>query len=469
MKRRELLKLLPVTLAGMAGFPGKCISGDDRPLGLQFTGGMRLLFERIKNTQSEEMLEASYRIARTIGNGGACHRVWETGHHVSFDFWPDRPGDTDIFERESKPPGKGDLLLANRGGGPPMKKNRDNGVFIVGGCTPWGGSDIRNAELLRPEVQQLTIRPYADIWIETFDTAYGAFVRVPGETAPLGPVTGALGMLTFWMMLSDAARVLAREGHVFEVFGDEPALGGDEETVSLSRPLGDRYYDIVLGQHRAIDDEFEAVDTIAAMAVHSALTGGRVYCYSRYEEGLCLEAVERRAGLALTYGLWGPPDDIRVSKYTIVDRVSDEMEPVEETFRPTGNDTIIMGIASPDDPDDLACLELFRKAGMGVAAIGPATRNGVVPPGRTVPGEADVHVGAGCDTYGLFALPGIRRKVSPTSGLIQNQVFWAVCCQIAERIVERTGEAPGIYLNGGLKGGMEKLVASLRAFRKRGY
>ena len=74
-----------------------------------------------------------------------------------------------------------------------------------------------------------------------------------------------------------------------------------------------------------------------------------------------------------------------------------------------------------------------------------------------------------CDTYGLFALPGIKRKICPTSGLINNQIFWAVCCQIAEQIIERTGNAPGIYLSGALKGGMDKLNEVKRLYRERGY
>ncbi|MDP2984269.1 MAG: hypothetical protein Q8O92_13190 [Candidatus Latescibacter sp.] len=469
MKRRTLLKLISMALYGAAGLPETCPAGVTKPLGLQYLEKMRQIFEKIKSTQSEEMLEASYRIADTIKKGKKCHRVWETGHSVNNDFWPNRPGDTNIFENKTIPYEKDDLLLANRGGGSGMENNHKKGVFIIGGCTPWGGSDIQYAELLLPEVQSLKICPYADIWIETFDTAYGAFIHVPGETAPLGPVTGALGMMTFWIMMSDTARILARDAVSFAVYGDEPPIGGTKFKANLSRPLGELYYDTALQQHKAIEDEFVSINEIATMAVHAVLTGGRVYCYSRYEDALCLEAVERRAGLALTYGLWGPPDNIKIAKYTIVDRVTDEKKVVDEAFKPTGNDIVIMGTAYPDNAEDIECLELFKKSGMGTAVIGPTTRNGIVPDGRTVCKEADVHVGAGCDSYGLFALPGIQRKVSPTSGLIQNQIFWAICGQIAEQIVERTGNAPGIFLNGGLKGGMEKLVAVRRTFRQRGY
>ena len=73
------------------------------------------------------------------------------------------------------------------------------------------------------------------------------------------------------------------------------------------------------------------------------------------------------------------------------------------------------------------------------------------------------------DTYGVFALPGIKKKIAPTSGPINNQIFWAVCFQIAEQIIERTGNTPAIYLSGALKGGMDKLNEVKRLYKERGY
>jgi len=270
-------------------------------------------------------------------------------------------------------------------------------------------------------------------------------------------------MMTLWMMVSDAARILAMDGRTFNVFGDEPPLKPGDVNVEMSRPLGEVYYNTAIGQQRAIEDEFEKLDGIASMAVHAVFTGGRVYVYSRYERNLSAEGTVRRGGLALTNGVYGTPDDLRLMDDPI------QLGKIDLTFKPTDRDMVIMGINEPDDPDDLASLDLFRKAGMGVCAIGPATRGGVAPSGRTVPKEVDIYTGSMCDTYGLFALPGIRRKVAPTSGLIMNQIFWAANCQIAEQIIERTGNAPCVYLSGALKGGMEKLDENKRILRERGY
>ena len=105
---------------------------------------------------------------------------------------------------------------------------------------------------------------------------------------------------------------------------------------------------------------------------------------------------------------------------------------------------------------------------MGVAAIGPETCDGKIPE-NAISKKVDLYAGAMMDTYGLFALPGIKRKVAPTSGLVNNQIFWSVCCQIAEQILERTGNAPVIFLSGALKGGLERLDGDKEVYLKRGY
>ena len=61
-----------------------------------------------------------------------------------------------------------------------------------------------------------------------------------------------------------------------------------------------------------------------------------------------------------------------------------------------------MGIYLPGDEVDLKMLDTYRKTGMKIAAIGPATRDGKLPEGKTVPHEADYHLGFMCDTYGIF-------------------------------------------------------------------
>jgi len=462
MKRRDAVKLIPLSIAGILGLPGMVAANREKPLGLQYTCKVRDLLAKIKSTQSEEMLEVSYRIAGTIKNGRKCYVDWDIGHSNQYDIWQERPGHTDIL-RYGIPDDveKGDLLLCNSYN-PDLEKLHKKGAFLIGGPRPWGGDNI-GTELLRPEFQKMKISPYADIWIELYATSYGAIINVPGEIAPMGPVSGVVGMMTLWMMVSDTARILAADGIPFTVFGDEPNLKKDMVNVDINRTLGDVYYDIAVNQQKVIDKQFDTVNRIAAMAVHSALTGGRVYVYSRYSNNLCAEGTVRRGGLGLTFGVYGPSDNLMLMDDPL------QRGKADLSFKPTEKDTIIMGIGKPDDPDDLASLDMFKKSGAGTAAIGPRTRNDKVPSGRTVPKEVDVYMGDMMDTYGLFALPGSEKKVAPTSGLINNQIFWTICCQIAEQIIERTGNTPGIYLSGALKGGMEKLDEVKQLYKERGY
>jgi len=92
-----------------------------------------------------------------------------------------------------------------------------------------------------------------------------------------------------------------------------------------------------------------------------------------------------------------------------------------------------------------------------------------LPDGRTVPKEADVHIGRMCDTYGIYAVPGFKRKVCPTSGACLNQLYWSVCMEIMEGIIRRTGNVPGVYLTGAVEGGIDHLNRVNAIYEERGY
>ena len=93
---------------------------------------------------------------------------------------------------------------------------------------------------------------------------------------------------------------------------------------------------------------------------------------------------------------------------------------------------------------------------MKTASLGIMTRAMRKPDGRTVPKETDIHAGRMCDTYGLFAIPGLEQKISPTSGVLMNQLFWATMMESIEQFKVRTGgDIPGGYFSAALKGGRE--------------
>ena len=462
MRRRSFIKTVPLSLAGLAALPELSFSSQACPLGLQYMKLIRERLEKIRATQSDEMLEASYHMANAIKSGKKACFLWDIGHSTNYDLWPGRPGFPDfLIKGIPGNPGKGDVILANCWDDN-LKSYHDKGAFLIGGGRPWGGDNI-GCELLKPEVQAMKIKPFADMWIELYHTSYGAVLTIPGETAPMGPASGAVGMMTLWMMISDIARLLVADGKKFDVMGDEPELKKDAPTVNLNSPLANAYYETAMKQFDAIEKQFDTVEKIARMAVHATLTGGRVYVYSLDKENLCAEGTVRRGGLGLTFGVYGTAD-----KMTLMD------DPLQRgdrdpKFTPTDKDVVIMGIGMPDSPDDLAVLDMLKKTGAGVCAIGPCTRNGEIPNGRTIPKEVDIYIGDMMDTYGIFALPGIKKKISPTSGLMNTQIFWTVCAQIADQIYQRTGNAPGVFLSGALKGGMEKLNEVKRVYKERGY
>ena len=453
MIRRDAIKTLSFISACIPGLSKIAFSAetDSWPICLEYLTQVVELLDKIRQNELDNLLEASHNIARTYKNSGNCFCQWETGHSFDGDMFPNRHGDTDIFTMgytmgsPSVEPKENDLLMINvlR---KPLEDPRKKGIFVIGGPTPWCG-DTDQIELLTERNRNLKIKKYSDIWIEFYITTYGALIWLPGETAPLGPVSGALGIVTYWAMIADAVRLLAREGIYVNVKGDEPKLGGTVSYVSLTKPLAEDYFEKSIRQIGQIEAEFGTVKQIAGAAVDRILSGGKLYVYSRYREALSAEANAKRGGLALINTTYAE----------------------DKNFKGNDKDFMIMGIYQPDDEVDLQMLQKYRKSGMKIASIGPATRGGKTPGGKTVSGETDFHLGLMCDTYGLFAVPGVNKKICPTSGLLVNLMFWATIIQIAEEIMVRTGDTPGVLSTGALKGGGDQRRRRTEMVRIRGY
>ena len=469
MKRRDAILLFPISLAGVAGMARQVVGGEmdaekerednDEPLSLQYSKKVRERLSWIHENSTENLMEAAYAIARTVENGGQCYQVsWDAGH-TEADSWPGRNGEPEIFSQsfDIKKAKKDDLLLTS-GQTPYTEELGGKGIFLIGCPSPWSG-DARYPELLRDDVKKLTLRPYADIFIENNATTLGGLVYVKGMPAPIGPVSGLVGKTTIWMMLADTCRILARKGISRPVKGDEPKLKGDTVDyktfpgwVKLNEPLMDDYFCEVMKQLELVFAELGTIRKIAAMAVDSVLNHGRIYGYSLYSS-IAGEASTRRSGLSITEGVYGSTLDTPEKR---------------KSFRGTSKDCVIMGITKPDDATDLAFLDLFRERGMKVASLGPMTRSIQVPQGRTVPKETDYHAGRMCDTYGLFAVPGFEQRICPTSGVVLDHLFWCTMMEVVEQYIERTGgDVPGVFFSAALKGGMEHMFRMIEVYRER--
>lgn len=484
MKRRDAVRIIPAAFAGLTarstmGLTEMMCRNDKpgcagQPLAVRYLDKVRDMLTTIRETQSDTMLEAAYLIARTIKNKGTCWYSWDMGHSVTSDIFPGRPGvpafvTVGFDSRKAK---KGDCMLASiwsgatayisgmgfkEGEEKPKEIEpadvKDQGVLIIGSASPWG-LDAKGPEAIVYDSAKHAIKPSAALWIETNITKLGAVMELPGAGAPIGPVSGIIGMATYWMIAADVCRILARDGISLAVDGDEPDLGKDVPRIGLNAPLMDDYFAMFMRQHEMIGAEMGDIRKTAALAIDTVLNGGKVYCYSRDRNNLAYESQTRRGGLALTRGMFDENGKISV---------------FGEPFKGTSNDIVIMGIDRPDHDTDLRHLDEFRSAGCKVIAIGPMTRDGKIPGGRTVPKEADIHLGLMCDTYGLYAVPGFKRKICPTSGAMLNQLFWATCLEIAEGIVTRTGNVPGVYLTGAVTGGLDHLARVNLKYEERGY
>ena len=456
MNRRAMLTRATLACAALGGAPRAASAKEERPLGLRYLDTTRELLTDIRETETDMLLEAAYHVAATVKRGNTCFSQWDMGHNIAFDLFPDRHGDPGLFVTgfDEDAAREGDLLLVSIISRP-MDDPHEKGMFVIGGPAPWSG-ETPNPELLRPQNRALKYRHFSDLWIDTGISTHGAVMWLPGSSVPTGPTSGVLGLTTFWMIAADAVRMLSRDGVQVTVAGDEPPLGENATYVSPDAPLGRAYFAEAMRQISAIEAEFGTVERIAELAVDTVLAGGHVYNYSTHPNSLSYESVYRRGGLLLN----------RSVKAGDIGPVGG---PHFGNFEGTAGDLVIMGVWQPDEPRNLRDLAAFRKRGMNVVSIGTTTRDGRVPEGDTVPGLADMHLGAMCDTYGLFAIPGVARKVCPTSGLLINQMFYAVQMQIAEKIMERTGNVPRIDANAAMIGGLDKRRRDLEIIRMRGY
>ena len=376
------------------------------------------------------------------------------GHNQGFDFYEGRNGAPTFFTQglrldEAR---AGDLHLVNHPTG--NQEVLDKGLFVIAGPDPYS-LDGRGDEPFRNDLKHFRHRHHADLWIETGITRLGAIMEVPGSVVRMGPVSGIVGMTTFWMMVADACRILARKGVSSPVMGDEPDISTADVPdwhynypVDTRNPLMDLYFETLLDHLTEVRGEYGRMREVAALVVDALLDGGRVFCYSRNRNQLAVEGNTRRGGLAMFNGIFDGGDE----------REFNYVHAANEGITLTDRDCVVMGFTRPDDPVDLDNLDRFRKIGMKIAAIGPPTRDWHVPEGSTIPKEVRPHLGDMIDTYGLFRVPGFRQKVCPTSGAVVNQIYWATCMEIVEQFMARTGgDVPAAFANVAIRGGRNEM------------
>ncbi len=181
MNRRETLKLLPLSRPAAAAVsvrsaPRRCrsaarLSGSHPDAGDHRTHQGHPVRRHPRNGPPRSR----------CGQGGA-EVLHQLGHGPPDDLRHlSRPsGDTDIFVKDLPATAeKGDMVITNAGRigssreQPPRAPRQ--GRVRRGGPRSWGG-DCAGSELIVPDIRKLKLRPFADLWIDLFETAYGAVV-----------------------------------------------------------------------------------------------------------------------------------------------------------------------------------------------------------------------------------------------------------------------------------------------------
>ena len=439
MKRREAVRLIPLTLAGLGNLVHQVGGAEtmkgwgELPPVSQYYKNILGMLQHVRETQSENLLESAYVISRKILKGNNIWLSWDQGHSNSAEMFPGRNG-FPLFCNlgyDMKKAKNGDLLMISRiisreGFADLAKKD----IFVIGAPSPWSGDAIGAKEYIKPDIQKLQIHSYSKIWIETGIDVFGGKIYIPGQIAPTGPVSGPLFITIMYMIFADVCRILAIEGKPVPVDGDEPKLSGKKDVnwIDLADPLMDNFLDQIKREMELIGSELGEVRKIASMVVDTLLGGGKVYYYSRYRQSFATETTGRRSGFTFANAL------------------------TDDNIEGTSKDCVVMGVYKPDDEADLKNLDKFKKIGMRVASIGPICRDYVIPQGRAVHKETEAHVGRMMDTYGYFAIPGFEKKVCPTSGIMNFTIHWTIGLEIIRQIQERTGgNLPSQNLSGALK------------------
>ena len=398
-----MLRVIPLTAAGFAGTARNGMTqetvnrpvseGKPESMALRYLHASRDKLRWMHENQAAFLMEGAYAIAATVKRGGHCWSNWNMGHNTGFDLYPERNGEPEMFTvgYNAEKAVKGDLLLMSYYSGS-MEDVVKKGVFVIGGPDPYS-LDGHGEEPFRSDLVNARFRQYANLWIDTGMTRADGALEIPGSKSRICPVSPVLGMTSFWMMMADACRILARDGSVVKVMGDEPPLSNEpvqsweiNALVSLDQPLMERYFQRLMEQQAAIEAEMGKIHKAAALVVDTVLGGGVAYCYSRARNQLAVEGNTRRGGLAIFNGL---ADGGEEKDFFFINTLV--------PARPLSKkDCVIMGFTRPDDPVDLDNLGRFRKAGMKIVSIGPLTprlqnsRRADRPEGNRYPYRADV-------------------------------------------------------------------------------
>ena len=443
MKRRYFVKNVfagaGACLAGCSVSQGQPQPGKmpPEPYGAQYYKKACEIWERESSTELPLITEAADRAAWSLKNGRRLHSHVIFGHMLDAEFRQDRAGNPNYLpnwtrntpDEEYDAIGDGDFLLFDYSK-KRVRAARDSGVFTVGirvpylpnaTCPPgvlFGGYSLYDGSSTE-ECSSIVLTsgvPFTDGVL---------FVpEIPAVRAcPISPQGAGI----FYWMLTAAIAMRVKGGS---------ADGSGEKALE--------YINSVRERGAGIRADLDHIDEAAKAMTGCVARGGRYWNFSHGCE-FAIENYIRASGIAMSQLI--TPDDMA------------------EKVKP-GDFAVIAGEFS-DVRENADMAKALKSKGVKVISIGPAHTEG--SSGDDLSTISDWHIDT-CspEREGVVSIPGIDRKICPTTGVLYALALWMLNSQFIGRMIE-AGMTPGLDMGVHLLGGRGYNSSVRTVVAERGY
>ena len=357
----------------------------------------------------EHVGELSSRAASIIKNGGTVWTSMNIGHMPSSEQKEDRRGSPGIMKDsiEFESFKKGDMVFTNHCT-KAVQEARDRGVYVVSVTVNYIDNEFRPAGFTNPNEDNFMLGDVSNEILHSHVPYYQGLVHAPEipEFTICPSTTTGLGTL-HWMLNAELANKLA----------DKKAKAIDKSA---------EYISILTERIQMVKAHMEQIREVAVTMTRRIRDGGRWFCRSIEHTGLASELTGVASGPMIVN--WGDWDATREKN------------------------VMLIGAISPAYPDEVKLAMEKQIEGAYIIGIGPASLDGVVPPGRLI----DI-ADAGFDNFspesgGVIKIKGRKDTICPTSGIVGNVIQQMICAQWTDEMVRR-GSIPFYWMGFFQKGG----------------
>ncbi len=468
--RRSVLKAGMLMGAGLAmngatrseaGVGAGPIVGSGTEWDAEYTFGHTTLFMEEYHRGSMEILhrqsgeldhigDLTSRAARIVKSGGTVWQSMNLGHMPGSEQNSKRrghPGENVIRDHDPQVPSvlggrkadnevlsgydvlkKGDMLFTNQCNKSVLAA-RERGVYVVAVTSNYITNEFRPKGFSQPNEGDLMLGDVSNEILHSHVPYNQGLVQAPEipEFTICPSSTTAQGSM-FWMICAELANKLS----------DSRAKEVDKSAEYLGI-LTDRIAKIK-------DTHMPKIRETAVAMARRIRNGGRWFVRSIEHPGFASE---------LTGVASGP----------MIVNWSNEEKSWDATKE---HNVMLITAISPSYPDEMRLAMDNQLWGAFVIGIGPASLDGVVPPGRLT----DVS-DAGFDNFspesgGVISIPGRKDTICPTSGIAGNIIQQMICAQWTDEMVRR-GSVPFYWMGFFQVGGSEYDTGVRPFFEKQGF